>query len=43
MEYLCCITGNTAEAQTQTHMLRVWFRCSQFVPSEYGVKIVATP
>jgi hypothetical protein len=42
------MTGNTAEAwylycsSSGSDMLRVWFSCSPFVPSECGVKMVAT-
>jgi hypothetical protein len=41
--------GNTAEAwpycrsRSDIDMLRVWFTCSPFMPSERGVNTVATP
>lgn len=40
--------GNTVQAwshctsRSGSDMLRVWFSCSPFVPSECGVKMVAT-
>jgi hypothetical protein len=43
LEYFRCMIGNTAEAwpccssRSDGDMLRVWFSCSPFVPSEHGV------
>jgi hypothetical protein len=48
LEYFRCMIGNTAEvwsyfsSRSDNDMLRVWFSCSPFVPSECGVKMVAT-
>jgi hypothetical protein len=48
LEYFCFMIGSTAEAwsywspRSDNDMLRVWFSCSLFVPSECGVKMVAT-
>jgi hypothetical protein len=47
LEYVRCIIGNTAEAwsycssRSDGKMLRVWFNCSPFMPSECGVKMTA--
>jgi hypothetical protein len=47
-EYFRCMIGNAAEARSycssrsDSDMLRVWLSCSPFVPSECGVKMVAT-
>jgi hypothetical protein len=32
----CCSSGSDSD------MLRVWFSCNLFVPSEHGVKMTAT-
>lgn len=44
LKYFHCVTGNTTEAWsfcTSRSDMWAWFRCSPFVPSERGVKMVA--
>jgi hypothetical protein len=44
-----CVIGNTAEtwsccsSRSDCDMMRVWFSCSPFVPSEQGVKVTVPP
>jgi hypothetical protein len=46
-EYFLCMIGNTAEAwscyssRSGSDMLRVWFSCSPFVPSEHDATMTA--
>jgi hypothetical protein len=48
LEYYHCMIGNTAEVwsycslRSDGDMLRVWFTCRPFVPSEHGGKMFAT-
>jgi hypothetical protein len=49
MECFLCMLDNIAKdwsccsLRLDRDMLRVWFSCSSFVPSEHGAKLTASP